>query len=91
MTWISPRERAGFRIFAAFIEPSASPAPTRLWTSSMTRMILPSFFDLVDEAFHAAFKLTSKLRACNERGQIHQIDFLALELVGHLLIDNPLR
>ena len=52
---------------------------------------IAELFDLVDEAFHAAFKLTSKLRACNERGQIHQIDFLALELVGHLLIDNPLR
>ena len=43
MTWISPRLRAGLRILAAFMEPSASPAPTMLWTSSMTRMMLPSF------------------------------------------------
>lgn len=31
-------------MLAAFIEPSASPAPTRLWTSSMKRMTLPAFF-----------------------------------------------
>ena len=31
-------------MLAAFMEPSASPAPTMEWTSSMTRMILPSFF-----------------------------------------------
>ena len=42
ITWISPRETAGFKIFAAFIEPSESPAPTRLWTSSMKRMTLPA-------------------------------------------------
>ena len=30
MTWISPRDRAGFRILAAFMEPSASPTPTML-------------------------------------------------------------
>ena len=41
ITWISPRERAGLRILAAFMEPSASPAPTMLWTSSIMRMMLP--------------------------------------------------
>ena len=43
MTWISPRERAGFRMLAAFMLPSASPAPTMLWISSIIRMMLPSF------------------------------------------------
>ena len=42
MTWISPRESAGFKILAAFMLPSASPVPTRLWTSSIKRMMLPS-------------------------------------------------
>ena len=41
MTWISPRERAGFKMLAAFIDPSESPVPTRLWISSMKRMMLP--------------------------------------------------
>ncbi len=42
ITWISPRERAGFKIFAAFMEPSESPAPTRLWTSSINRITFPA-------------------------------------------------
>ncbi len=39
MHWISRRERAGFRIFAASSDPSADPAPTRVWISSMKTMI----------------------------------------------------
>ena len=41
MTCISPLESAGLSIFAAFMLPSASPAPTMLCTSSMTRMMFP--------------------------------------------------
>ncbi len=37
----SPRARAGLRIEAASIAPSAAPAPTRLWSSSMKRMMSP--------------------------------------------------
>ena len=49
MTRISLRDRAGFKMFAAFIAPSESPAPTMECTSSMTRMILPSFLtSLID-------------------------------------------
>ena len=33
--WISPRESAGFRIFAASSVPSAEPAPTSVWSSSI--------------------------------------------------------
>ena len=44
MTWISPRERAGFRMLAAFMLPSASPAPAMLWISSIMRMMLPRRF-----------------------------------------------
>ena len=35
MHWISPRESAGFRMFAASSEPSADPAPTSVCSSSM--------------------------------------------------------
>ncbi len=35
MHWISPRERAGFRMLAASSDPSAEPAPTRVCSSSM--------------------------------------------------------
>ena len=37
----SPRASAGLRIEAASIAPSAAPAPTRLWSSSMKRMMSP--------------------------------------------------
>ena len=48
-------------------------------------------FDLVDEALHAAFKLATELRARDERGQVHQIDLLALQLVRYFFVDDPLR
>src|SRR5579875_1948880 len=38
MHWISPRERAGFKMFAASREPSADPAPTSVCNSSMKMM-----------------------------------------------------
>ena len=38
MTWISPRDRGGFRMEAASMEPSAEPAPMMVWISSMKRM-----------------------------------------------------
>ena len=38
----SPRARAGFRMFAASMAPSPLPAPTRVWISSMKRIMRPS-------------------------------------------------
>ena len=38
----SPRARAGFSMFAASTAPSAAPAPTSVWSSSMKQMISPS-------------------------------------------------
>ena len=41
--WSSPRARAGLSILEASMDPSAAPAPTRVWISSMKRMISPAF------------------------------------------------
>ena len=38
----SPRASAGFRMLEASIAPDERPAPTRVWISSMNRMICPS-------------------------------------------------
>ena len=38
----SPRASIGFSMFDASIDPSAAPAPTTVWSSSMKRMTLPS-------------------------------------------------
>ncbi len=37
MHWSSPRASGGLRMFAASIAPSAAPAPTSVWSSSMKR------------------------------------------------------
>ncbi len=42
MHWISPRDRAGFRMLAASSDPSADPAPTRVCSSS-TKTITSRF------------------------------------------------
>ena len=52
----SPRAKAGFRIFAASIAPSPPPAPTKVWISSMKRMICPA--ELVTSLI-TAFKRSS--------------------------------
>ena len=41
MTWISPRDKAGFRMLPAFMAPSLSPAPVMLWISWMNKITLP--------------------------------------------------
>ena len=56
MTCISPLARAGLRILAASTAPSAEPAPIRVCTSSMNRMIFPDF----DTSSIADFILSSK-------------------------------
>ena len=40
----SPRASAGLSMFEASMDPSAAPAPTRVWISSMNRMISPARF-----------------------------------------------
>ena len=41
MTWSSPRASIGLRMLAASMAPSAAPAPTRVWISSMNRTMSP--------------------------------------------------
>ena len=55
MHWISPRESAGLRIFAASSEPSAEPAPTRVCSSSI-KMIA---FRFSINSFMMVFKRSS--------------------------------
>ena len=52
----SPRARAGLSMLEASIAPSAAPAPTRVWSSSMNRMICPSASVI---SFRTAFRRSS--------------------------------
>ena len=54
--WISPLAKSGFRIFAASIAPSAAPAPTIVWISSIKIITSPTFLT----SFNAFFILSSK-------------------------------
>mmetsp|Transcript_38609 Transcript_38609/g.123753 ORF Transcript_38609/g.123753 Transcript_38609/m.123753 type:complete len:402 (-) Transcript_38609:500-1705(-) len=40
--WSPERARAGFKIFAASMAPSAAPAPIKVWISSMNKIMFPS-------------------------------------------------
>ena len=44
--------------------------------------------DLVDEALHAAFKLSAELRARDKCRQVEQMDFLVFQLIRHLTLRN---
>ena len=52
----SPRARAGLSILEASIAPSAAPAPTSVWISSIKRMISPWRFST---SFNTAFRRSS--------------------------------
>ena len=67
-------------MLAAFMLPSASPVPTRLWTSSIKRMTLPSAFTSSTRPLIAAFKLAPELGARHQCGQVQQLDFLIPQL-----------
>ena len=43
MHWSEPRESAGLKMLEASIAPSAAPAPTMVWSSSIKRITSPDF------------------------------------------------
>ena len=54
--WSSPRASIGFKIEAASMAPSAAPAPTSVWISSMNKMMSPR----VRISFSTFFRRSSK-------------------------------
>mmetsp|Transcript_28713 Transcript_28713/g.55889 ORF Transcript_28713/g.55889 Transcript_28713/m.55889 type:complete len:208 (-) Transcript_28713:277-900(-) len=57
----SPRARAGLIMFDASIDPPTAPAPTRVWSSSTKRMMLPSF----STSFRTPLNLSSNSPRCD--------------------------
>ena len=49
---------------------------------------IAEFFDLFNEALHAAFKLPPELRARDEGREIHEIDLFVLKLIRDVLVGN---
>ena len=46
--------------------------------------------DLVDEPLDTRFKLSAELRSCHDGSQVHQMDLLVLQLIGHLTRNDAL-
>jgi hypothetical protein len=83
--------RAGLRIDAASIAPSAAPAPTRLWISSMNRMMSPrwviSFITFLRRSSNSPRYFEPATRAA----RVQRVDLLALEQLGDVGVRDALR
>ena len=87
----SPRASAGFSRFAASIAPSAAPAPTSVWSSSMKQMISPpASRDLLEHGLQAVLELAAVLGAGDERAEVERDEALVLQPLGHVAGDDAL-
>src|SRR5215472_9949673 len=86
MHWISPRERAGFRMLAASSEPSAAPAPTSVCSSSMKMITFRFSINLLHDGLEALFELASVLGASHDQREIQRQDALVGEKRRHVAL-----
>ena len=88
----SPRASIGFSMFEASIDPSAAPAPTTVWSSSM-KSTTGAFGlgDLLEHGLEPLFELAAILRAGHQRAHVETDDLLVLEALGHVAADDALR
>ncbi len=69
----SPRASIGFSMLPASIAPSAAPAPTIVWSSSMKVMISPlALGDLAEHRLQALLELAAVLRAGDHRAEVER-------------------
>jgi hypothetical protein len=88
----SPRASAGLSMLPASMEPSALPAPTMVWISSMNRMTRPSSLDSsLSTAFRRSSKSPRNLAPAKQRAQVQGQNALVAQPLGHLAIDHTLR
>ena len=88
----SPRASIGLSRLPAETAPSAAPAPTIVWSSSMKRMISPSLAVIsCEHRLEPLLELAAVLRAGDERADVERPDALALQPFGHVARDDPLR
>ena len=88
----SPRASIGLSRFAASTAPSAAPAPTIVCSSSMKRMIWPSAFAIsASTAFSRSSNSPRYFAPGEQRADVERPDALALQALGHVAGDDPLR
>ena len=85
----SPRDSGGFRMLAASIAPSAAPAPTSVWSSSMKRTASLRVAQLLDDLLEPLLELAAVLGAGDERADVERQDALVEQRLGHVAGDDP--
>ena len=86
----SPRASAGFSMLEASMAPSAAPAPTRVWSSSMKRITSPGgLLDLVDHGLEPLLELAAVLGAGDERPHVQGHQPLVFQVLRHVALDDP--
>ena len=84
----SPRDSGGLRMLAASIAPSAAPAPTSVWSSSMNRIASLVFAELLDDLLEPLLELAAVLRAGDERADVEGQDPLVEQDVRDVARDD---
>ena len=84
MTWISPRERGGFRMEAASMEPSAEPAPMTVCDLVDEEDVLLGLLELLHDLLHALLELAAVLGAGDEAREVERPDLASAKDVGHV-------
>ena len=71
--------------------PSAAPAPTRVWISSMNRTMSPAGADLLEHLLQALLEVTAVAAARHQRAEVERVELLARQRLGHLVGHDALR
>ncbi len=91
MHWSSPRESGGLRMLAASMAPSAAPAPTSVWSSSMKRTLS---WELRSSSMIFLSRSSNSPRYFvpgDERADVEGQDALVDQGLGHVAGNDPLR
>ena len=91
MQWSSPRASIGFKRFPASTAPSAAPAPTTVWSSSMNRMISScGFLHFFEDRLEPLLEFAAVLGPGQERPHVQGHDALPLQPFRNIPPDDPL-
>ena len=91
MVCSSPRASIGLSRLEASIAPSAAPAPTTVWSSSMNRMTRPSASLIsLRTAFSRSSNSPRNLAPAMSAPRSSDDDALVLQALGHVATDDPL-
>ena len=87
----SPRASIGFSRLAASTAPSAAPAPTIVWSSSMKRTIRPSpAWTSLEHGLEPLLELAAVLRAGEQGADVERDHAAVAQRLGHVAGDDAL-